>query len=69
MYQSYRIDHVVKDGYAVRAILLRPEGRGLMRFPVKPPPLDEFFCTFDTAERAQDLAEMGLSEAAVWGQT
>jgi len=40
-----------------------------MRFPVKPPPLDEFFCTFDTAERAQDLAEMGLSEAAVWGQT
>jgi uncharacterized damage-inducible protein DinB len=37
--------------------------------PVNPPPLDEFFCTFDTAQRAQDLAEMGLSETAVWGQT
>jgi uncharacterized damage-inducible protein DinB len=37
--------------------------------PVKPPPLDEFFCTFDTALRAQDLAEMGLSEAVVWGRT
>jgi hypothetical protein len=37
--------------------------------PVKPPPLDEFFCTFDTAQRAQDLAEMGLSEAVVWGKT
>jgi uncharacterized damage-inducible protein DinB len=35
--------------------------------PVAPPQLDEFFCEIDTALRAGDLAEMGLSEAAVWG--
>lgn len=35
--------------------------------PVEPPPLDEFFSTFDTHARAADLAEMGLSEDAVWG--
>jgi len=35
--------------------------------PVAPPPLDEFFCDIDATLRAADLAEMGLSEAAVWG--
>jgi hypothetical protein len=35
--------------------------------PVAPPQLDEFFSEFDAALRADDLAEMGLSEAAVWG--
>ena len=34
---------------------------------VAPPQLDEFFCDIDAALRAADLAEMGLSEAAVWG--
>jgi uncharacterized damage-inducible protein DinB len=35
--------------------------------PVESPQLDEFFCNIDTELRAADLAEMGLSEAAVWG--
>jgi uncharacterized damage-inducible protein DinB len=35
--------------------------------PVAPPQLDEFFCEIDAKLRATDLAEMGLSEAAVWG--
>jgi uncharacterized damage-inducible protein DinB len=34
--------------------------------PVKPPQLDEFFCEIDAAARAGDLAEMGLTEAALW---
>lgn len=34
---------------------------------VEPPQLDEFFCDIDESLRAADLAEMGLSEAAVWG--
>ncbi|SAL51389.1 DinB family protein [Caballeronia sordidicola] len=34
---------------------------------VAPPQLDEFFCEMDTALRATDLAEMGLSERQVWG--
>ena len=34
---------------------------------VEPPQLDEFFCDIDAALRAADLAEMGLSEAIVWG--
>ncbi|CAN7416833.1 DinB family protein [Caballeronia sp. LjRoot29] len=34
---------------------------------VEPPQLDEFFCDIDASLRAADLAEMGLSEAAVWG--
>ncbi|MFT4438010.1 DinB family protein [Caballeronia sp. 15715] len=33
---------------------------------VEPPQLDEFFCDIDASLRAADLAEMGLSEAAVW---
>ncbi len=35
--------------------------------PVAPPQLDEFFSEIDAPLRADDLAEMGLSEAAVWG--
>jgi len=31
-----------------------------------PPQLDEFFCIGDAANRADDLAAMGLSEAAIW---
>jgi uncharacterized damage-inducible protein DinB len=34
---------------------------------VEPPQLDEFFCDIDAELRAADLAEMGLSEAVVWG--
>jgi len=34
---------------------------------VAAPQLDEFFCDMDAGLRAADLAEMGLSEAAVWG--
>jgi uncharacterized damage-inducible protein DinB len=33
---------------------------------VKPPQLDEFFCANEAHLRAAELAEIGLSEAAVW---
>jgi uncharacterized damage-inducible protein DinB len=36
--------------------------------PVKPPQLDEFFCANEVRLRAAELAELGLSEAAVWGE-
>jgi uncharacterized damage-inducible protein DinB len=35
---------------------------------VKPPPLDEFFCTAEDGLRAPDFAELGFSEAAIWGE-
>jgi uncharacterized damage-inducible protein DinB len=35
---------------------------------VKPPQLDEFFCANEADLRAGDLAELGLSEAAIWGE-
>ncbi len=34
---------------------------------VKPPQLDEFFCANEAHLRATELAELGYSEAAVWG--
>ena len=34
---------------------------------VKPPQLDEFFCANEAHLRAAELAELGLSEAAIWG--
>jgi uncharacterized damage-inducible protein DinB len=34
--------------------------------PVKPPQLDEFFCANEAHLRARELAEIGLSESAVW---
>jgi uncharacterized damage-inducible protein DinB len=34
---------------------------------VAPPQLDEFFCADEASLRATDLAEIGLSEAAIWG--
>jgi len=34
---------------------------------VKPPQLDEFFCTGEAALRARDFAELGFSEEAIWG--
>ena len=34
--------------------------------PVKPPQLDEFFCANEAPLRAAELAELGLSEAAIW---
>jgi hypothetical protein len=33
---------------------------------VKPPQLDEFFCANEAHRRADELAELGLSEAAIW---
>ena len=33
---------------------------------VKPPPLDEFFCANEAPLRAAELAELGLSEEAIW---
>jgi uncharacterized damage-inducible protein DinB len=33
---------------------------------VKPPPLDEFFCANEAHLRARELAEIGLSENAIW---
>lgn len=33
---------------------------------VEPPQLDEFFCANEAHLRAQELAELGLSEAAIW---
>jgi len=35
--------------------------------PVKPPQLDEFFCANEAHLRATELAEIGLSETAIWG--
>jgi uncharacterized damage-inducible protein DinB len=35
---------------------------------VKPPQLDEFFCANEAHLRAAELAEIGLSEAAIWGK-
>ena len=35
---------------------------------VKPPQLDEFFCANEAHLRAAELAELGLSEAAIWGE-
>ena len=34
---------------------------------VKPPQLDEFFCANEAHLRAVELAELGLSEARIWG--
>ena len=34
--------------------------------PVAPPQLDEFFCANEAHLRADELAEIGLSEAAIW---
>jgi hypothetical protein len=34
---------------------------------VAPPQLDEFFCEGESALRAQDFAELGWTEAAIWG--
>lgn len=34
--------------------------------PVPPPQLDEFFCAMDAPSRAQELAELGWSEARLW---
>jgi len=34
--------------------------------PIKPPQLDEFFCANEAHLRAAELAELGLSETAIW---
>jgi uncharacterized damage-inducible protein DinB len=34
---------------------------------VKPPQLDEFFCTEEAHLRARDFEELGFSEARIWG--
>jgi len=34
---------------------------------VKPPQLDEFFCTNEAHLRAADFAELGFTEKAIWG--
>jgi hypothetical protein len=34
---------------------------------VAPPQLDEFFCANEAALRAGELAELGYSEALIWG--
>ncbi|MEJ6007362.1 DinB family protein [Paucibacter sp. AS339] len=34
---------------------------------VAPPQLDEFFCAGEAAERAADFAELGWTEALIWG--
>jgi uncharacterized damage-inducible protein DinB len=36
--------------------------------PVKPPQLDEFFCTDEHDRRAADFAELGFTEEAIWGE-
>ena len=35
---------------------------------VKPPPLDEFYCTGEAHLRAPDFAELGFTEEAIWGE-
>ena len=34
---------------------------------IKPPQLDEFFCTGEAELRKQDFAELGFSEEKIWG--
>ena len=34
---------------------------------VKPPQLDEFFCSNEAPLRAQDFTELGFTEEAIWG--
>jgi uncharacterized damage-inducible protein DinB len=34
---------------------------------VKPPQLDEFFCTNEAHLRAEDFAELGFTEESIWG--
>ena len=34
---------------------------------VKPPPLDEFYCTGEAHLRAADFAELGFTEERIWG--
>ena len=34
---------------------------------VKPPQLDEFFCAGESHLRAEDFAELGWTEALIWG--
>jgi uncharacterized damage-inducible protein DinB len=33
---------------------------------VKPPQLDEFFCSGEAADRKEDFAELGFTEAMIW---
>jgi uncharacterized damage-inducible protein DinB len=35
---------------------------------VKPPQLDEFYCTNEAHLRAPDFAELGFTEARIWGE-
>lgn len=35
--------------------------------PVKPPQLDEFFCTNEADLRERDFAELGFTEEGIWG--
>jgi uncharacterized damage-inducible protein DinB len=35
---------------------------------VKPPQLDEFFCTGEAPLRATDFAELGFTEVGIWGE-
>ena len=35
--------------------------------PIKPPQLDEFFCSNEVHLRAADFAELGFTEEAIWG--
>jgi len=35
---------------------------------VKPPQLDEFYCTHEASLRAGDFAALGFSEARIWGE-
>ena len=37
--------------------------------PVAPPQLDEFFCANEAHLRAAELAQIGLSESAIWNRT
>jgi uncharacterized damage-inducible protein DinB len=36
--------------------------------PVPPPQLDEFYCSNEVSLRAQDFAELGFSEEAIWNR-
>jgi uncharacterized damage-inducible protein DinB len=36
---------------------------------IKPPQLDEFFCSAEAHLRAADFAELGFTEAMIWGST
>jgi len=57
---SHLFEHQIHHRGQVHAMLSDTE--------VRPPQLDEFFCEEEAHLRAQDFAELGWTEAQIWGR-